>query len=125
MSGLKFTEEHEWLWPQEDGAVIMGITDYAQEQLGDIVFIELPNVGDNLMAGSEAAAIESVKAASEIKSPISGEVVAVNEALPEDPGRVNSDPMGDGWFFKLLPDDADDLDELMDEEAYQEFIKDL
>ena len=125
MSGLKFTEEHEWLWPQEDGAVIMGITDYAQEQLGDIVFIELPNVGDNLMAGSEAAAIESVKAASEIKSPISGEVVAVNEALPEDPGRVNSDPMGDGWFFKLVPDDADDLDELMDEEAYQEFIKDL
>lgn len=125
MSGLKFTEEHEWLWPQEDGAVIMGITDYAQEQLGDIVFIELPNVGDNLMAGSEAAAIESVKAASEIKSPINGEVVAVNEALPEEPGRVNSDPMGDGWFFKLLPDDADDLDELMDEEAYQEFIKDL
>lgn len=125
MSGLKFTEEHEWLWPQEDGVVIMGITDYAQEQLGDIVFVELPNVGDNLMAGSEAAAIESVKAASEIKSPIGGEVVAVNEALPEDPGRVNSDPMGDGWFFKLLPDDADDLDELMDEEAYQEFIKDL
>lgn len=125
MSGLKFTEEHEWLWPQEDGAVIIGITDYAQEQLGDVVFVELPNVGDSLMEGSEAAAIESVKAASEIKSPIGGEVVAVNEALPEDPGRVNADPMGDGWFFKLLPDDADDLDELMDEDAYQEFVKDL
>ena len=125
MSRLKFTEEHEWLRLEDDGAVTIGITEYAQEQLGDVVYVELPNIGDLLTAGSEAAIIESVKAASEIKAAIGGEVIAVNESLEDEPESVNFDPAGSGWLFKLLPDDANELDELMDEDAYQEFIKDL
>ena len=125
MSRFKFTEDHEWLRLEEDGTVTIGITDYAQEQLGDIVYIELPNVGDTMIVGSEAAIIESVKAAGEVKAAISGEVLAVNAALEDKPESVNFDPVDSGWFFKLAPDDVDELEQLMDEEAYQEFIKEL
>ena len=125
MSSLKFTEDHEWLRLELDGTVTVGITDYAQDQLGDIVFIELPNVGDTLTSGSEAAVIESVKAAGEIKAAVGGEVLAVNNTLENKPEAVNFDPLDSGWFFKLAPDDVDDLDQFMDEDAYQEFVKDL
>ena len=125
MSSTKFTEDHEWLRLEDDGTVTIGITDYAQDQLGDIVFIELPNVGDILSTGSEAAIIESVKAAGEMKAAIGGEVLAVNGVLADKPEAVNFDPADSGWFFKLAPDDVDELDQFMDEDAYQEFIKDL
>ena len=125
MSNVRFTEEHEWLRLEDDGTVTIGITDYAQEQLGDIVFIELPKVGEILSSGSEAAVIESVKSAGEIKSAIGGEVLAVNDALEDKPEAVNIDPADSGWLFKLAPDDADKLDQFMDEYAYQEFVKEL
>ena len=125
MSRLKFTEDHEWLRLEDDGTVTIGITDYAQDQLGDIVYIELPNKGDILSTGSEAAVIESVKAAGEIKAAIGGEVLAVNAALEDKPEAVNIDPIDTGWFFKLAPDDVDELDQFMDEDAYQEFVKEL
>ena len=125
MSALKFTEEHEWLRLEDDGTVTIGITDYAQEQLGDIVYVELPNVGDILTMGSEAAVIESVKAAGEIKAAVGGEVLAVNTSLEDKPEAVNFDPTNTGWFFKLAPDDAGVLDQYMDEDTYQEFIKEL
>jgi len=110
---------------EDDGTVTIGITDYAQDQLGDIVYIELPNVGDMLSTGSEAAVIESVKAAGEIKTAIGGEVLAVNNALADKPEAVNLDPTDSGWFFKLAPDDVGELDQFMDEDTYQEFIKEL
>ena len=125
MSRLKFTEDHEWLRLEDDGTVTIGITDYAQDQLGDIVYIELPNEGDILSMGSEAAVIESVKAAGEIKAAIGGEVLAVNSSLEDKPEAVNFDPADTGWFFRLAPDDVDELDQYMDEDAYQEFIKEL
>ena len=110
----KFSKDHEYITP--DGTV--GITPYAQEQLGDIVYVELPKVGQKLKAGDEAAVVESVKAASEIYSPVSGTVTAVNEALSGDPGLINSSPEGEGWIFKLTLDDASELDGLMDADAY-------
>ena len=125
MSALKFTEEHEWLRLEDDGTVTIGITDYAQEQLGDIVYVELPSVGDILTMGSEAAVIESVKAAGEIKAAVGGEVIAVNTSLEDGPEAVNFDPTNTGWFFRLAPDDVDELDQYMDEDIYQEFIKEL
>ena len=125
MSTLKFTEEHEWLRLEDDGTVTIGITDYAQDQLGDIVYIELPIVGEILIMGSEAAVIESVKAAGEIKAAIGGEILSVNNSLEDKPEAVNFDPTDSGWFFKLAPDDVGELDQYMDEDAYQEYIKDL
>ena len=125
MSRVRFTEEHEWLRLEEDGTVTIGITDHAQEQLGDIVYIELPNTGDILTAGSEAAVVESVKTTGEIKSAIGGEVLDVNASLQDRPESVNIDPGDSGWLFRLTPDDLDDLEQLMDEDAYQEFIKEL
>ena len=125
MSALKFTEEHEWLRLEDDGTVTIGITDYAQEQLGDIVYVELPSVGDILTMGSEAAVIESVKAAGEIKAAVGGEVLSVNTSLEDKPEAINFDPTDTGWFFKLAPDDAGELDQYMDEDTYQEFIKEL
>jgi len=115
----KFTKDHEYI--TDDGTV--GITPYAQEQLGDIVFVELPKVGQKLKAGDEAAVVESVKAASEIYSPVSGTVTAVNEALSSDPGLINASPDGDGWIFKLALDDAGELDGLMDAAGYAELTK--
>jgi len=124
MSVTKFTEDHEWI--RVDGATgRIGITDYAQQQLGDVVFVELPETGASFAKGDEAAVVESVKAASEIYAPAGGEVTAVNDALAEAPGKVNESPMDDGWFFELTLTDPGELDGLMDEEAYAAFVKDL
>ena len=124
MSGRKYTDEHEWI--EIDGEVgTIGISNYAQEQLGDIVFVDLPEPGRALVQGDEAAVIESVKAASELYAPVDGEVVASNEKLGEEPGLVNSDPTGNGWFIKVKLGDPSQLDGLMDEDAYQQFISNL
>ncbi len=124
MSVVKYTKEHEWVRVDGDTATI-GITDYAQTQLGDVVYVELPEPGRKVEKGKEAAVVESVKAASEVYAPLSGEVVAANQGLAEDPARVNSDPMGEGWFFKLRLANAKELDELLDEAAYQSFVEGL
>ena len=123
MSTIKYTEDHEWIRPEEDGSLTFGITDHAQDSLGDVVFVELPEVGQTFSAGEEAAVIESVKAAGEIKMPVGGTVEEVNTALADKPELVNSDPQGEGWFFRLKPDDAGALDELMDEDQYKAFIE--
>jgi len=124
MSTVKYTKDHEWVRMEGDVAVV-GITDYAQTQLGDVVYVELPEIGRRVEKGKEAAVVESVKAASEVFAPVSGEVVAVNAELAGEPGRVNSDPMGEGWFMKLRVADAKDLGELMDEAAYGRFVEGL
>lgn len=115
---VKFSTDHEWVRVDGDIAVV-GITDYAQSQLGDVVFVELPAVGRQVEQGGEAAVVESVKAASEVYAPVSGEVVAANDALATEPAKVNTDPMGAGWFFKVKLSDPTELDSLMDEAAYQ------
>jgi len=122
MSALRYTKDHEWVRIDGDLAVV-GITDYAQSQLGDVVYVELPEIGRRVEQGEEAAVVESVKAASEVYAPVSGEVVEVNEALAADPARVNADPIGEGWFIKLRLDDPKQLDTLMDEEAYKRFVE--
>ncbi len=124
MSDLKYTEEHEWVRLDGDAGVI-GISDYAQEQLGDIVFVELPEVGKVVTQGDEAAVIESVKAASELYAPVAGEVIEVNAALSDDPSLVNSDATGEGWFVKIKLSDRSQLDGLMDEAAYKAFTDTL
>ncbi|WP_242137521.1 MULTISPECIES: glycine cleavage system protein GcvH [unclassified Sphingomonas] len=119
-----FTEDHEWV--DVDGDIgIVGITEYAQSQLGDIVFVDVPEEGKELTKGDEAAVVESVKAASDVYSPVSGTVIDGNAALADTPGLVNEDPEGDGWFFKLTLSDSDELGELMDEVAYQAFVAKL
>ena len=124
MSNLKFSKDHEWLRVEGDSATI-GISDYAQEQLGDVVYVELPEIGQKFSAGAQAAVVESVKAGSEIYAPVGGEVTEVNNALDDDPALVNSDAIGQGWFFKLKLDNAAELEALMDESSYQEFIAGL
>jgi glycine cleavage system H protein len=119
--GLYYTEEHEWVRLEDDVAVI-GITDYAQEKLGDIVFIELPEVGSKISAGDALASIESVKAASEIFAPVSGKVSEVNEDLTDSPGAVNKDAYGDGWIAKLTEIDTSAVEDLMDASTYEENI---
>ena len=119
---LKFTKDHEWLRIEGDIATV-GITPYAQEQLGDVVFVELPEVGRKAEQGKEIAVVESVKAASEIFAPVTGEVVESNKALPGQPATVNSDPLGEGWFFKLRLADKGQVDKLMDEAAYKTFCE--
>jgi glycine cleavage system H protein len=116
---LKFTEEHEWLLIEDDVATI-GITEYAQQQLGDVVFVELPSPGKILEKGAAAAVVESVKAASDVYSPVTGEVLQNNQSLIDEPGLVNSEPMGNGWFFKIRIASPSELDGLMDEAAYQQ-----
>jgi len=118
----RYTNDHEWIRLEGDVALI-GISDHAQEQLGDIVFVELPEVGKKLAKGDEAAVVESVKAASEVYAPVAGEVVAVNQALSDGPGAVNEAAEGTGWIVKLKPDNAADLDGLMDESAYKAFLE--
>lgn len=118
---IKFTEDHEWLKIEGDVATV-GITEHAAEQLGDLVFVELPEVGAKLEKGGEASTVESVKAASDVYCPLAGEIIEVNQAIAEDPSLVNSDPAGAGWFFKLKLDDASSADELMDETAYKSMI---
>jgi glycine cleavage system H protein len=118
---MKFTEEHEWL-RVEDDLVVVGITSHAAEQLGDVVFVELPDAGTTVSKDDEVVVIESVKAASDILAPVDGEIAEVNEALVDDPGKVNEDPEGDAWFFKLKIEDLSVLDDLMDEAAYKKFV---
>jgi len=120
MSELRYTRDHEWIRVEGDIATV-GISAFAQEQLGDVVFVELPEIGRTVSAGAEAAVVESVKAASEVYAPVSGEVVAVNEALNEKPELVNSDPTGEGWFMKIRLADAGELDALMDDSGYAAF----
>ena len=117
-----FTKDHEWISVDGDTATV-GITAYAQEQLGDVVFIELPALGNSLDKGAEAAVVESVKAASEVYAPVAGEVVAVNSALEAEPGKVNEDAEGAGWFIKLKLTDKSQLDGLMDAAAYRKFVE--
>jgi len=124
MSARRFTEDHEWILVEGDTGTV-GISDYAQEQLGDVVFVDLPEEGSALDKGAQAATVESVKAASEIYAPVSGEVVAANAALADDPAKINSDPLGDGWFFKIKLADPGQLDALMDEAAYKSYVEDL
>jgi glycine cleavage system H protein len=118
----RYTKSHEYI-RVEGGTGVVGITDYAQSQLGDVVFVELPPIGQSLSKGAEAATVESVKAASEVNAPVSGEVVDVNSALADSPGLVNEDPSGKGWFLKISLSDAAELDSLMDEDAYRAFLK--
>ena len=121
MPMLRFTKDHEWI-RQDGGTAVIGITDYAQQQLGDIVYVELPAIGARVEAGKEAAVVESAKAASEVYAPVSGEVVAVNQAVADDPAKVNADPMGEGWFLEVKLDDPAALEALMDEAAYTAFV---
>ena len=121
---LYFTREHEWVRVEGDTAVV-GISNHAQEALGDIVFAEVPEAGRKLNKGQEAAVVESVKAASDVYAPVSGEVIEGNQAVADDPSLINSDPEGQGWFFKLKLDNSGELDGLMDEDAYREWIKTL
>ena len=121
---LKFTEDHEWLRIEGDVATV-GITDHAQEQLGDLVFVELPAPGARPEKGAAAAVVESVKAASDVYAPVSGEVIEINQAIVDEPALVNRDPMGKGWFFKVKLADKGELASLMDETAYNAFVKTL
>ncbi|MBX3700967.1 MAG: glycine cleavage system protein GcvH [Dokdonella sp.] len=121
---LKFNTSHEWARVEDAGTVTVGISDHAQGALGDLVYVELPSVGDTVKAGNACAVVESVKAASDIYSPVSGEIVAVNAALADKPETINEDAYGDGWLFVVKPDNlADELDELLDPDAYAELIE--
>jgi len=124
MSGRLYSKDHEWVEMDGDIATV-GISEHAQEQLGDVVFVELPDIGRNLTQNEEAGVVESVKAASELYAPLAGEIVEVNDTLVDDPAQVNADPYGNGWFIRVRIDDTGQLDGLMDEEAYQEFLAEL
>lgn len=125
MSDVRYTRDHEWILMEDDEIGVVGITDYAQDQLGELVYVELPEVDKEFGSGSDAVVIESVKAAGEVKAPVSGTVVEVNETLVDEPEKVNSDPMGEGWFIKMRVKDASELEELMDEDAYKEYTDEL
>ncbi|MBR01841.1 MAG: glycine cleavage system protein H [Acidiferrobacteraceae bacterium] len=124
MSEIRYTADHEWVSLDGDVATV-GITDYAEEQLGDLVYVELPTVGREVTAGDETAVLESVKAAGDVKSPVSGTIVEVNEALSDAPEKVNENPTGDGWFFRVKITDAADLETLMDKAGYDSLITSL
>jgi glycine cleavage system H protein len=124
MSQLRFTKDHEWIRVEGTTATV-GITDYAQSQLGDIVFVEVPAKGKSLNAGGEAAVVESVKAASEVYAPISGAVTEGNAALPDAPDTVNKDPQGAGWFFKMTVANPSELEKLMDQAAYEKYVAEV
>ena len=124
MADIRYTKDHEYIRLEGDVATV-GITDHAQEQLGDIVFVELPAIGKQVEQGAEAAVVESVKAASEVYAPVSGEVVEINGALEGEPAKVNADPLGDGWFLKLKIKDKSQFDALMSEAQYNEFLSTL
>jgi len=119
---MKYTEEHEWLRIEEEDLVVVGITDHASTQLGDVVFVELPEAGTTVSKDEEVVVIESVKAASDILSPMDGEIVEVNEALVDTPSMVNDDPLGEAWFFKIKPADLTQMDQYMTESAYKTLI---
>jgi len=118
----KYATSHEWALLEDDGTVRVGITDHAQEALGDLVFVELPEIGQSVGKGDECSVVESVKAASDIYSPVSGEIIAVNDSLEDSPEAVNEAPYDDGWLFLVQPVDASELDEMLDADAYQQTI---
>ncbi len=120
---LIYTKEHEWLRQEEDGSVTIGITDHAQAALGDLVYVELPEVGQDVENGGEMAVVESVKAASDVYAPIGGTIIQINEELADDPEKINADPYGDGWIVRLQP--SGDADDAMDPNAYQAFLDEL
>jgi len=122
---LLFTKDHEWLRREDDGSVSIGITEHAATALGDLVFVELPEVGQEVDEGGEMAVVESVKAASDVYAPIGGSVVAVNEDLADDPEKINADPYGDGWIVRMQPGDAFSEDDLMSPEDYQQMLDEL
>lgn len=122
MSTIKYTKSHEWIEIKDDNTAIIGITNHAQEQLGDIVFVELPAMGDDITSGDEFAVIESTKAASDIYAPLSGEIIAINDNLEGNPALVNEQPLDGGWLVKIQLSDDYDLDDLMDEDEYMEMI---
>jgi glycine cleavage system H protein len=121
-NNMRFTDSHEWIQPQEDGSVIVGITDYAQTSLGELVYVELPDVDDVIDADEDCAVIESVKAASDIYCPLKGQVLEVNEHLESNPGLVNESPYEKGWLFKMMPDHQDAADKLLDATEYRQII---
>ncbi|MEJ2361327.1 MAG: glycine cleavage system protein GcvH [Gammaproteobacteria bacterium] len=121
-SELRYTKSHEWVRLESDGSVTVGVTDHAQELLGDLVFVETPEVGSTFDSGDDCAVVESVKAASDVYAPITGEVLESNESLADAPETINNDPYGDGWLFRMQPAVAAELDELMDSDAYSEQI---
>lgn len=121
---LKFLKSHEWARKEDDGRVTIGISEHAQGLLGDLVYVELPGVGDTVKAGTACAVVESVKAASDVYSPVSGTVVAVNEALSDKPETINEDAFGEGWIFAVTPDDAGELDDLLSPDDYAAMIED-
>ena len=118
-NNLKFLESHEWARVEEDGTVTVGISDHAQELLGDIVFVELPEIGKKISQSSDIAIVESVKAASDVYSPLTGEVTEINETLNDNPEIINSSPYEDGWFFKIKPQDISEMEKLLDADAYE------
>ena len=120
---LMFLKSHEWVRVEDNGTATVGISDHAQELLGDLVYVELPNVGDTAQAGTAAAVVESVKAASDVYAPVSGEIVAVNDALVDKPETINEDAYGDGWIFVVKLSDRDELQELLDPDAYAELVE--
>ena len=122
---LRYTRDHEWARLEKDGDVVVGVTGYAQEALGDVVFVELPGVGDELTAGQPFGVVESVKTVSDLMSPCDGEVTDVNEDLNDTPEKVNEDAYGEGWIVRLRPDSTDFLDQLMDSAAYDSFVEAL
>ena len=125
MSDMKYSKDHEWLLMDDDGSATVGITDFAQKKLGDIVYVELPEVDAQFNKDDDIAVVESVKAASDVIAPASGIVIATNDTLEDEPEKVNSSPTDEGWFLKLKLDDPSEVDELMDEEEYNAFIADL
>ena len=125
MSDMKYSKDHEWLLMNDDGSATVGITDFAQKKLGDIVYVELPEVDAQFNKDDDIAVVESVKAASDVKSPVSGIVTEINDVLEDEPEKVNSNPTDEGWFLKLKLDNPDEVAELMDEAGYDAFIADL
>ena len=125
MSELKYTEDHQWIRLEEDDTAVVGITEYAQEQLGDVVYIEMPAIGRELGKNDEAATVESVKAAGEVKMPLTGTVLSVNEKLQDEPELANADPEGDGWFLTISVQNPEEIEALMDENAYNELLMSL
>jgi glycine cleavage system H protein len=125
MAETRYTSDHEWVRLEDDGTLTIGITDHAQESLGDIVFIELPQPAREVAEGESCATVESTKAASDVYAPVAGKISEVNEAIVEDPGLINRDPMGEGWLWRMEPGDEDNFEDLMDEEAYQALLETL
>jgi glycine cleavage system H protein len=125
MAETRYTSDHEWIRLEDDGTLTIGITDHAQEALGDIVFVELPAIDREVVEGESCATVESTKAANDVFAPVAGRIAEINEAIIEDPGLINRDPQGEGWFWRMEPEDDDKFETLLDEEAYQALLETL